>query len=326
MDQKTLLILALSLLSSFLSTFFLTPIVARELVRVGIVGRDMQKRKKTVLAEMGGLSIVGGIVAGFAFAIALAKNSYPLDAILAAFSCILVVAIVGIIDDLFQLPQIVKALLPVLGALPLIALREGVRTVSLPIVGSVDLGLLYPLVLIPLGITGASNATNILAGLNGLEAGLGLVMHSAVLAVSILVLPAHPSAIYSAVISAILAGSLLAFLWFNKFPARTFPGDVGTLVIGGALGASVILGNLERVGLILVLPYFAELFLKALTKFKGTSFGKLRPDGTLAPPKGFPQSLTHVVMGIGRFKEGTVVAILVGIEAIFAAIAIASVL
>ncbi|MFH0962072.1 MAG: glycosyltransferase 4 family protein [archaeon] len=325
MAVETVALLTLSLLAAFATTFFLTPVIARELVKAGITGRDMHKRKRPILAEMGGLSIVFGIIVGFSFAIALTKNSNPLENLLGAFACILVIALIGIVDDIFQLPQLVKALLPILGALPLIALREGTSAVTLPLVGQVDFGIFYLLILIPLGITGAANATNILAGLNGLEAGLGIVMHSAVLAVSLLVLPSQPEAIYSAAISAIMVGSLLAFLWFNKYPAKTFPGDVGTLVIGGALGAAVILGNIERVGVLLIIPYFAELLLKAKTRFKGQSFGVLQKDGTLAAPKKI-ESLTHVAMKLGRLTESQIVLVLVGIEAVFGGLAILSVL
>ncbi len=319
-------ILALSFIASFFTTFFLTPVVSKELVRVGIVGKDMQKKKKLFLAEMGGLSIVAGIVLGISVAIALAKNTYPLEILFGALASILVVSIVGIVDDLFQLPQLAKAFLPVLGALPLMALREGARTVALPFFGAVDFGLFYPIILIPLGITGAANATNILAGLNGLEAGLGVLMHGTVFLVSLLVFSSQPESLYSALISGIVLFSLLAFLKFNIFPARIFPGDIGTLVIGGSLAVSVIIGNIERVGVILIFPYFIELFLKARTRFKGTSFGILQKDGTLSAPKGFPQSLTHVVMKAGKFTELQVVLIILLIEAFFGALAILSVI
>jgi UDP-N-acetylglucosamine--dolichyl-phosphate N-acetylglucosaminephosphotransferase len=319
------LLVFLAMLVSFLVTLKTTPTISKWLVKAGIVGRDVHKKNKPVLAEMGGLSIAVGIIFGFSVAIALLKNFVELDILFGAFTCILLITLVGIADDIFQLPQVVKASLPLLAALPLMAIREGVRTLSIPLIGPVDFGVLYPFLLIPLGITGAANATNMLAGINGLETGMGIVMHATVLAISLIVLPFSPFAIYSAIISGIVLGSLIAFLLFNRYPARVFPGDVGTLVIGGALGASVILGNMEKIGVILIFPYFIELGLKALTKFKGASFGKLRSDGTLEAPAGRPASLTHVAMKLGRFKEGQIALVLVGMELIFAALSFLSV-
>lgn len=311
-------------LLSLLASWALTMPLARELVRVNIVGRDVHKRGKPVLAEMGGLSILAGLVVGFSVAIGIFNTDPRVVPLLAAFAAILIVAIVGIIDDIFQLPQIVKACLPAIAALPLVAIRGGVSAVSLPFIGPVDFGLLYPLLLLPIGITGITNATNILAGLNGLEAGIGIVMHGTVLGISLAILPSHPAAVYSAIISAAMLGALIGFIRFNWYPARTFPGDVGTLLIGGALGAAVILGNMEKVGLILAAPYFLEFGLKAMTRLKGRCFGKLRRDGTLEAPKR-AESITHLVMKAGRFREWQVSAIIIGIEVLFAAAAAVSV-
>ena len=54
-----------------------------------------------------------------------------------------------------------------------------------------------------------------------------------------------------------------------------------------------------------------ELLLKIPSKFKAESFGVLQPDGTLKAPAKMPQSLTHVVMKLGRFKEWQVSLLLI---------------
>jgi UDP-N-acetylglucosamine--dolichyl-phosphate N-acetylglucosaminephosphotransferase len=63
--------------------------------------------------------------------------------------------------------------------------------------------------------------------------------------------------------------------------------------------------------------------LKARTKFQAESFGKLRKDGTIEAPR--VDSLTHLVMRLGRFTEAQVVSILMLIQAVFCAIAYLSV-
>jgi len=55
--------------------------------------------------------------------------------------------------------------------LPLVAIKVGKSFLKLPIFGHIEVGLFYPLLLVPLGVTGAANAVNMLAGFNGLEAG-----------------------------------------------------------------------------------------------------------------------------------------------------------
>jgi UDP-N-acetylmuramyl pentapeptide phosphotransferase/UDP-N-acetylglucosamine-1-phosphate transferase len=53
-----------------------------------------------------------------------------------------------------------------------------------------------------------------------------------------------------------LVATLLAFLIFNRYPSKVFPGDVLTAIVA-------ILANLERFAVMLFLPYYVELLLKA---------------------------------------------------------------
>lgn len=313
----------LTILVSFVITFILTPWTSRHLLQIGISGADMHKKNKPKLAEMGGLSVAAGFTSAMLAAIAISGDEY-LVYMLAALSTILIVTIVGIADDLFQLRQDVKTILPVIAALPLVAINAGKHVMSLPVIGPVEFGIYYSLVIVPLGITGASNALNMLGGLNGLEAGLGIVMHSTILICSMIVYRFNPSAIYAMMISSSMLGALIAFLFYNRYPAKVFPGDVTTLAIGCSLATAVILGNMEKLGLILIAPYLVELLLKARTKFKGQSFGTLRKDGTIEAPKEIC-SLTHVVMRAGRFTEPQIVSILVGMETFFAMLTFLSV-
>ncbi|MCQ4337045.1 MAG: UDP-N-acetylglucosamine--dolichyl-phosphate N-acetylglucosaminephosphotransferase, partial [Sulfolobales archaeon] len=158
---------------------------------------------------------------------------------------------------------------------------------------------------------------NMLEGLNGLGAGMGVIM---TLTLALIGFRAGGLSLISGEMAAVLLASLIAFLIFNKYPAKVFPGNVGTYFIGAAIGALGISGYTLTALFFLYLPYVAEFVLKARTKFKGVSFGKVSQDGTLYWDS-FPHSLTHVVMKLGRFKEYQVVLILWGIEAVFAVMA-----
>jgi UDP-N-acetylglucosamine--dolichyl-phosphate N-acetylglucosaminephosphotransferase len=74
---------------------------------------------------------------------------------------------------------VAKADIHPFAALPMMVINSGQSTMNLPIVGPMDLGILYPLLIVPLGIVGASNAYNMVAGYNGLEAGMGIIILSA---------------------------------------------------------------------------------------------------------------------------------------------------
>jgi UDP-N-acetylglucosamine--dolichyl-phosphate N-acetylglucosaminephosphotransferase len=110
--------------------------------------------------------------------------------------------------------------------------------------------------------------------------------------------------------------ALLAFLVYNWHPAKVFPGDALTYSTGAVIACVAILGNMERIALALFTLYFFEFLIKVKTGFKGECFGIPDENGILSPPKKGVESLTHVIMRFGRFKESGVVLILLGIQAV----------
>jgi UDP-N-acetylglucosamine--dolichyl-phosphate N-acetylglucosaminephosphotransferase len=277
--------------------------------------RDMHKKNRKMISTIGGIIILAGFSAGMLYLVAFGSE---LVLYLAAFSSILLVSLLGLLDDIINLPQYIRAILPIFAAAPLVAIRAGVSTMAIPLIGVVDFGILFQLLIIPLGVTGAANAINMVAGLNGLEAGM-----SSLIAVTFLLISLKISALTPAVLSAVLLGSLLGFLYFNWTPAKILPGNSGSYFAGTALAAIAIIGNMEKAAIIMITPYIIELVLKAKTKFKAESFGRLRTDGTLEAPR--VDSLTHLVMRLGRFREWQVVSILMLIQAVFCAVAYLSV-
>lgn len=294
-------------LAALISTHFVLPFFIQRMHARKIVGKDMNKPSHPEVAEMGGTIVLLGFV--FAVMIALFGHTHlgffqgvELLPLLAAMLTIVLVGILGIIDDLIGwkkgLRQYQHALIPIFAALPLMVLPStiGNTGIAVPFFGFVNFGILYSLVLVPLAVTGASNASNMLAGLNGLEAGIGLINALALLAVAVVL--GRTEVI---ILMACLSGALLAFLRFNWFPAKIFPGDSLTLMMGAGIAAGVIIGNMEKIGLMLFALYFIELILKASTRFQGESFGQVQPDGTLHAPSKLA-SLTHVMMLLGKNK------------------------
>jgi len=114
---------------------------------------------------------------------------------------------------------------------------QAIATVNLPLHYALPLGLLFfPLALFV--FLGSSNATNLTDGLDGLAGGTGAI---ALFGMAILLFPQNKEL---AIFCMCLSGSYLGFLWHNRYPAKVFMGDTGSLALGGALASTAILGNL----------------------------------------------------------------------------------
>ena len=309
--------------TAFCLTSFAMPAVIRKMKAAMIVGHDVNKPGRPEVAEMGGLGIVMGVVG--ALLLAMAMNTFfgyslNLNEIMAAMLTMVIIALIGIFDDLFDMRKDVKTLLPMIASLPLVALAAaGSTAVSLPFIGSLDFGIFYIIVLIPLGVTVAANLTNMLAGFNGMEAGMGSVIFACVALLAV----ANGST-EMGLISVAMLGALLAFLRFNWYPARVFIGDIGTLLIGGALAVAVIVGNLESAGAILVIPYLLDFVIKAKNRFPSTQWwGECGKDGKLRPLGGKVRGLCQLVMKMtGGITERKMVLLFIAAEGLFALLAI----
>ncbi len=317
---STILILV-SLAISFFSTLFLTKLWIRAARRFGLVGKDMNKVNGKEVAEAGGIAVLFGLLAGLFFYIFFKtfflKSSENLIEILAAVAALLLAGFVGFIDDILGWKQGLrkwqKPLLTLPAAIPLMVTNTGHSTMSLPFVGSFNLGIIYPLFLVPIGVIGAANAYNMLAGLNGLEAGMGAII------LSTMSIVAYQTGFnWLSVLLLIATISLGAFFVFNKYPAKVFPGDSLTYSIGALIAIGAIFGDMERIALFLFLPYIAEFFLKARYRFNTESFGLPNGNGTLTPPQKV-SSLTHIYMKYFKTEKMTVLGLL-GTELLLAAI------
>ena len=308
---------------SFLITFIAFPIIIPRLKDAGITGKNMNSEIQEEIPEMGGLVIIAGFCGGIILVIFLKiffgfLPDVYLVTLLATLSTVLIVALIGIFDDLISMRQIIKAFMPLLAALPLVAIEIGDRILKIPFIGFVNFGIWYPLVLVPLGITGATNAFNMLAGFNGLEVGLGIVCMVTVAIIAYIV-----ESINALAISLICLGVLFAALYYNWFPARILVGDVGTLSMGTILAVTVMVGDFETAGVILIIPFMIDFIIKAAHGFPSEGWWGIYKEGKLYCPRDKIVSLPQLIMKIcGGMKEPHLVLTLIGIEAIFGILAI----
>jgi UDP-N-acetylglucosamine--dolichyl-phosphate N-acetylglucosaminephosphotransferase len=323
-------ILIVSFFVSTLTCLFLTKSLIPFLERNNIIALDLHKKKKPRIANSGGIAVSLSLIVGLMFFVAAQTFVFrimdQMVYLFAAILTILLITIIGFFDDLNRsdvvkgekeirsgLGKWQKPLFTIPAAIPLMAVSAGVTTMAFPLLGPINFGILYPLLLIPLGVVGTANAINLLGGFNGSEAGMGVVY-----CLSLGVYAMLNNELVSAVIFFSMVGALIGFLKYNWFPARILSGDSLTYCLGAVVVAGVIVGNMERAGIITMTPFIIEFLLKLRSKFKASCLGKLRDDGKLDPPYGKKiYSWTHIIMNLKKFTEKQVTIILILIQIVF---------
>ena len=296
------LLIIIPMIISFFVTLFILPKWISKAKRIGLVWEDMNKNEKNKVPGSGGLIVILGFILGLLIYVFLKtfylKSQENIIEIFSLTVSVLILALVGLVDDLLGwwhggLSKRFRLLMCLFAAVPLIVINAGYSFVSIPFIDGTNLGLIYPLLIIPIGIIGASTTFNFLAGFNGLEAGQGIIILSALSAVAYFTGNAWIS-----IIGLCMVFSLVAFLIFNNYPSKIFPGDVLTYPIGGLIAIIAILGNMERIAIFFFIPYIAEVLLKSRGKLKIPSFGKPNNDNSLEIPYYKIYGLEHFAIWI----------------------------
>ena len=140
---------------------------------------------------------------------------------------------------------------------------------------SIDLGWFYPAFVVFM-MVGASNATNLTDGLDGLCASSSVIAFLACAIICFL-----NNNIDLAIISIAACTSCLGFLYFNKKPARIFMGDTGSLALGGLLATISIMGKFELwlipIALLFILETLSVMIQVASFKLTGKRVFKMSP-------------------------------------------------
>ncbi|MFB6292336.1 MAG: hypothetical protein ABEI58_02990 [Candidatus Nanohaloarchaea archaeon] len=213
-------------------------------------------------------------------------------------------------DDVMRqgLGQVPKMLFVLPAVLPLMAVGAGSWTMHFPVIGAVNWGLVYPFILLPVGLFFVANVVNMLAGTNGLSAAMSLVASTALGTFAYM-----NGDLEAALIAFSLSTALVAFLRYNFYPASILPGDSLTYLCGAAMFAAIVIGNMEKFAVFIFAPWFLEFFLKLRSRFRAHSWGILQEDGTLKAQHRKNYSLTHPLMRRG-FTEPQITLALAGME------------
>lgn len=296
--QNLLLTSTICALVAFLVTFLSMPRLIKKLKDAEIVGKDIHKPSRPLVAEMGGIGILFGFIIGIFLGIYFYPNLQ--FQLLITLLVILLVGMVGMVDDLVMLSSKEKLILLWLAGLPLIWIAPP------------NVGIIYMLSM-PIAVSIAANLTNMLAGLNGIESGLGAIAMTS-LSIACVIMGKYDVA----VISMCMLGALLAFLYYNRHPSNVFPGDVGTLIIGATIVVVAFIGRVKIIALIVLIPNIIDMILKFYSagvmerqEHRPTQVGE---DGKLvAPETGFNSLIRWILKKPMPEKSVVTIVWLIGI-------------
>ena len=294
-------------------TFVIVPWLIPRLKARGIVGKDLNKPSMPDVVEMGGIAVIVGFFAGVSVLVSL-NGITNIDLLNVSLSAALGAGFVGMMDDLFDLRQRHKAFLPFVIALPFAAAAD--PHVVIPHVASINFGP-WMLIVAAIAVTCAANAANMLEGFNGLGTGLGIIMSLTLIALA--VLHNRLDGVYLLVP---LVGALCAFLWFNQYPAKIFPGDTMMLFMGATIAVAGMLSDLQIQTGFIFLPMVIEFFLKFRGHFQAENYCSKSSNGYLEY-HGRIESLTHIYMKHFKLTERELVFLIWGLEIAICAFVIA---
>lgn len=310
--------LLLSFTVSFLTCFFAMPYYIAKAKASDWVGPDIHKTDKPMIPESGGAVWVFSYLISVFMLVPLYSVEIQLK-IIAAGTTVLLAALVGMVDDTIGFPWRVKSLLPILASVPLAVMRAGVTSVHVPFITVIDLGILYYLIVIPVAVTASSNVVNQMAGLNGLEAGSCLIVGTSLIGCTLLA-----GNQFGLILLVPYVGALLAFLWYNRYPSRVFPGDVGTFAFGATVAAFGVLSNLEQAVVICFLPHIFNSISILIGFMKGKP-----PESTMDKDLVFhsnsPYSLRCLILRTKKLREPSLVAHILFIVVVFGLLSMISV-
>jgi len=281
---------------SFCGTIYAMPHSIRKLRENGYLAKDMYKLDKLQVPTNGGIILVFTsfisicllplLVRLASFLVEVDSEISDLsEAHLALLLVVSIYALYGLVDDLVDIGRILKLILPIAFSYPLISVIKP-TFVWLPFLGNQDLNIIlaqdvlwsdiFRITIIPLYVMVVANLVNMHSGYNGLQSGLSIILLSTICFKSYL----EDNLTNIIPIGSIL-GSMVGFYLFNKYPARVFEGNIGSLFFGSVIGSAIVLQHYWWFGFFILIPHSINfiLWIVWLRLIRIDPDNYLRPDG-----------------------------------------------
>jgi UDP-GlcNAc:undecaprenyl-phosphate GlcNAc-1-phosphate transferase len=286
----------LAFVASFVTVLIATPLVMKLAIKIGATDKPNQRKvHQKIMPRLGGLAIFIGVLVGF-----FVSDLHDQRILTISVGAVLII-IIGVLDDLYELSAKVKFAGQILVACLIVSTGLKIDFVTIPfVVERMELGIFsYPLTVF--WIVGITNAINLIDGLDGLAAGVSSI---GIASLGLLAALSGKGLIFT--IALIVLGSTLAFLFYNFYPAKIFMGDTGALFLGYCISIMSLLGLYKSVTLFsIIIP----IIILGVPVFD-TTFAIIRrimnrqPIGT--PDK---SHLHHRIMELGLSHRSTVLII-----------------
>lgn len=241
----------ISCIVAFFTVYITTPYLIKFLQKRNLAVKDMNKKDHVMVVRPGGPSIIIGIIASEL----VLYGFFHISEILAVIITSFIAFVIGYVDDRKVMGGWFKPVALIIASLPIIFLGTYDSDLSLPLFGIVQIPVLYlGLIILMIPITG--NTINSIDVLNGVASGF-MVIVSFSLSIVLIILQNYEIAI----ISLPLGFVSLAFYKYHKIPSKIFPGDSGALTFGAMYGTIAIVGHVEIIAAIALLPAVINSFL-----------------------------------------------------------------
>lgn len=320
--------IAIAFLIAFIISMMLTPYTIRIAEKIGAVDVPKDKRRMHTreMPKFGGPAVIIGFLVSIIYLLIVMSIEGSIDLftpeqygvkLIGLFLGIIVITIVGIIDDTKTLKPIPKLLGQIIAAVIVVAFGTKIEHITIPFLYKVGLSEAFSVVLTILWIVGITNAINLIDGLDGLSSGITLISCISLL----IIFSLNESPLIAILLITALIGALVGFLPFNFAPAKTFIGDTGSNFLGFMLSVISILGIAKTYTIavivlpviVLGLPIFDVIWAIVRRVIKGKSL-----KAVFKADKGH---LHHKLVAKG-FSQKQAVLILYGISAAFGMFAV----
>jgi UDP-GlcNAc:undecaprenyl-phosphate GlcNAc-1-phosphate transferase len=233
-------------LAASATTFALTPLVRRVVIRLGAVDSPGDRKVHPVATPtLGGLAMYGGLVVGVLvsrFLPFFKQMNLASPAPLAALVTGALIVVLGAVDDRRGISALTKFTGQIFVAGVLILMGVQLLFFWIPGLGILDLGSDLGVLLTLVWVVVVINALNLVDGLDGLAAGMTAIAATAFFIYVVRTPSEFGDASSAALISAITAGICVGFLPWNFYPAKIFMGDTGAMLLGLLLAIATISG------------------------------------------------------------------------------------
>ncbi|AKB29747.1 Phospho-N-acetylmuramoyl-pentapeptide- transferase [Methanosarcina siciliae T4/M] len=254
------------------------PYFIRKLTENKVVAKDVYKKGTPMIADRGGTAIL--LIAMLSLSMntlffKFTSTNYVVMIVIALFG------LFGVLDDMVNIGRTSKFLIMYYCSYPLIQYATH-TAFTLPSIGSLELGILYLQFIVPTYVLVASNLVNMHSGYNGLASGLSIIILVSLIIKSVLI---HDVENIIPVVA--VTGATLGFYFYERYPARIFWGNVGSLTVGAAIGAIIVIQGFIISGFIMFIPHTVNFLMYVywkIKKYPAVKFGKIREDGTLDVP------------------------------------------